>query len=77
MPEPIRATRHQIAEGLRVLMRAGGLDVAGCDYQRLYAGGPDPPAIGVEKVAELNKLGWHWEGRRSCWVIYVGGRENV
>lgn len=74
MPEPVRVSRHQVAEGLRLLQRLGGEDVTGSADYRLYAGGPDPVGLDPKHRESLNKLGWHWERLTGCWVLYLGGK---
>jgi hypothetical protein len=57
MPQPSSTTRGKIAEGLRILMRAGGLDFAGADFMRIYAGGPHPSAMDEKDVKTLHQAG--------------------
>lgn len=58
-------------------MRCGGLDACGCDFQRLYVGGPEPESLGTDDRNKLDVLGWHWERIYGCWVIHCGGKEGL
>lgn len=62
---------EEIIEGLTLLADAGGNGNCDAQHDVFYADGPAPAKCGPGLLAELTRLGWHWEDDVESWAIFT------
>lgn len=56
-----------LRKGLTILLRYAPEGGCWSQLDEMCAAGRDPDGMTVEDVAELTRLGWHWDVEHDCW----------
>lgn len=65
------ATFSEVQDGLRILAEYEEGEHVRAEYERLFAGGPPPDEMKGDDADELDRIGWLYDARQSCWLLLV------